>query len=218
MKDIIANRRKELGLTQQELAAKLRISAKVVSKWETGRSLPDTSMLLDLSKVLEISVNELLDFNEQQKQDAKEISLTEAETKFKNLFIITMAIQLIAAILIGVGRILRERMQYYGSEGEETLYYILIVLGVLIEIGALSYYLVARNNLFDKYPSCMEIDKKYIDRLLLCTYILVLAITMIFVVYHGLSDVEQLITLLIFACIFSIPFIACYIWNKKRKR
>ena len=60
MKDIIATRRKELGYTQQQLAEKLNISDKVVSKWETGRSLPDTSMLTDLAEVLEISVSELL--------------------------------------------------------------------------------------------------------------------------------------------------------------
>ena len=39
MKDIIATRRKELGYTQQQLAEKLNISDKVVSKWETGGSL-----------------------------------------------------------------------------------------------------------------------------------------------------------------------------------
>lgn len=38
MKDIISKRRKELGLTQQELAEKLFVSDKVISKWETGIS------------------------------------------------------------------------------------------------------------------------------------------------------------------------------------
>lgn len=45
MKDIIAKRRKELGLTQQQLAEKLNISDKVISKWETGKSLPDTAIV-----------------------------------------------------------------------------------------------------------------------------------------------------------------------------
>ena len=38
----IAGRRKELNLTQNELAEKIGVSAKVISKWETGRSIPDT--------------------------------------------------------------------------------------------------------------------------------------------------------------------------------
>lgn len=50
MKDIISRRRKELGMTQQELADKLFISDKVVSKWETGKSIPDTTILIDLAK------------------------------------------------------------------------------------------------------------------------------------------------------------------------
>lgn len=60
MKDIISKRRKELGLTQQALADKLFVSDKVISKWETGKSVPDTSILVELSKVLEISLDELL--------------------------------------------------------------------------------------------------------------------------------------------------------------
>ena len=57
MKDIIVRRRKELGLTQQELADKLFVSDKVISKWETGKSVPDTSILVELANVLGISLN-----------------------------------------------------------------------------------------------------------------------------------------------------------------
>lgn len=60
MKDIISKRRKELGLTQQQLAEKLNVSDKVISKWETGRSLPDTSMLIPLAEALQIPLNELM--------------------------------------------------------------------------------------------------------------------------------------------------------------
>ena len=52
--------RKEKGLTQRELAERLNISEKTVSKWETGKGLPDVGLMLPLSKVLGISVNELL--------------------------------------------------------------------------------------------------------------------------------------------------------------
>lgn len=52
--------RKTQGLTQKELAEKINVSDKTISKWETGASMPDTSILADLCKVLEISVNELV--------------------------------------------------------------------------------------------------------------------------------------------------------------
>lgn len=52
--------RKEKGLTQKELAEIIGMSDKTISKWENGNSLPDTSMLLPLCRVFDISVNELL--------------------------------------------------------------------------------------------------------------------------------------------------------------
>ncbi len=56
----IAERRKMAGLTQMQLAEKLGITDRAVSKWETGKSLPDSSIMLDLCDVLKISVNDLL--------------------------------------------------------------------------------------------------------------------------------------------------------------
>ena len=56
----IAEKRKERNLTQMELAEKLGITDRAVSKWETGRSLPDASVMLALCGVLNISVNDLL--------------------------------------------------------------------------------------------------------------------------------------------------------------
>lgn len=56
----IAKRRRDLNMTQMQLADKLYISDKAVSKWETGKSMPDVSIMLELSKILGISVQELL--------------------------------------------------------------------------------------------------------------------------------------------------------------
>ncbi len=52
--------RKEKGLTQMQLAEKLNITNRAVSKWETGKSMPDVSLMLDLCSILGITVNELL--------------------------------------------------------------------------------------------------------------------------------------------------------------
>ena len=56
----IAQCRKEHLMTQKQLAEKLSISDKAVSKWETGKSMPDNAILLELCQILEINVNELL--------------------------------------------------------------------------------------------------------------------------------------------------------------
>ena len=55
----IAACRKEQGLTQADLAEKLGITDRAVSKWETGRSMPDASIMLELCNLLKININEL---------------------------------------------------------------------------------------------------------------------------------------------------------------
>lgn len=56
----IAEKRKEKGMTQKELARQLGIGDKAVSKWECGRGMPDNSIMLPLCDFLGINVNELL--------------------------------------------------------------------------------------------------------------------------------------------------------------
>ena len=56
----IAERRKLKNLTQAQLAERLNITDRAVSKWENGRSLPDSSIMLELCEMLEITVNDLL--------------------------------------------------------------------------------------------------------------------------------------------------------------
>ena len=56
----IASCRKEQGMTQAVLAEKLGISDRAVSKWETGRSMPDSGIMLKLCDLLKTNVNELL--------------------------------------------------------------------------------------------------------------------------------------------------------------
>lgn len=56
----ILNCRKEKGLTQEQLAEKLGVTSKSISRWENGKTMPDYSLLKDLCNELNINVNELL--------------------------------------------------------------------------------------------------------------------------------------------------------------
>ena len=56
----IAECRKKKNMTQAELAEKLNITDRAISKWETGKGMPDSSIMLELCNELDISVNELL--------------------------------------------------------------------------------------------------------------------------------------------------------------
>ena len=83
----IASCRKECGYTQASLGEKLGITDRAVSKWETGKSIPDASIMLELCNLLKISVNELLTGEhiamENYKEKAEENLLELQEKKVK---------------------------------------------------------------------------------------------------------------------------------------
>ena len=58
--NFISTQRKELGMTQKELAEKINVTDKAISKWERGAGLPDISMLEPLAEALEINLAELM--------------------------------------------------------------------------------------------------------------------------------------------------------------
>ena len=68
----IAELRKEKGFTQKELAENLMVTDKAISRWETGKGLPDTSLLKPLGDVLGVSVTELLSGKKIEEVDMKE--------------------------------------------------------------------------------------------------------------------------------------------------
>lgn len=79
----IASLRKEKGLTQQELGAKLFVTDKAVSKWERGLSLPDITLLTKLAEVLEVDLTEILQGTKSvHKKDINKI-LEEEKNKIK---------------------------------------------------------------------------------------------------------------------------------------
>ena len=106
----IATERKSKKLTQAKLAEKLFVSEKTVSKWENGKGIPDTSLLLNLCEILNVSLNELLSGeriikeNKQQNNNilldmAKEIELKN-KTIWKSMWVI-MTVSIIA-LFIGI--------------------------------------------------------------------------------------------------------------------
>ena len=68
----IAYCRKEKNMTQEELAQKLHLTDKAISKWENGRCLPDLSILEPLSKTLDVSINEILSGEKIKEEELKD--------------------------------------------------------------------------------------------------------------------------------------------------
>lgn len=103
----IAKCRKEKKLTQAQLAEKLNITDRAVSKWETGKSMPDSSIMLELCEILGITVNELLSGEEidmesyEKKADENLISLKRKdENNMTRNVIISMLFS--TTLLIGI--------------------------------------------------------------------------------------------------------------------
>lgn len=105
----IAGKRKNLGLTQKQLAEKIGMSDKSVSKWERGICLPDVSLYFDLCSLLGISVNEFLagedivHENIEKKSEENIISVvTDSKRKQKSLKYIICALLVISIVTTGV--------------------------------------------------------------------------------------------------------------------
>ena len=79
----VATLRKEKGLTQSELAEKLNISNKAISRWETGEGYPEITILTSLAKELGVTVDELLNYSQAEAGISKGFT-EEVHEEFKN--------------------------------------------------------------------------------------------------------------------------------------
>ena len=101
----IAECRKKNNLTQMQLAEKLNITDRAISKWENGKAMPDSSIMLDLCAELKISVNELLsgevikmeNYNEKVEKNLLEI-VKQKEESDKRL----LTMEIVIGVLISI--------------------------------------------------------------------------------------------------------------------
>ncbi len=156
----IAQCRKKQKLTQEQLAEKLNLTYKAVSKWECGKGLPDASIMMDLCTFLDITVNDLFCGEKIDKEkfidtaDENLIKIKLQEEKFKkelkiiqNCFI-AFSIILVSIALITFG--IHLYMNYTNSESYNgKLFDILLPINVALALlfGFISYII----NFREKY-------------------------------------------------------------------
>lgn len=103
----IAERRKKEELTQAQLAERLNITDRAVSKWETGRSLPDPSLMPELCEILHITINDLFSgevvsmdkYNEQMEKNLLDLAKQKEEAD-KRLLRIEIVLGIISAFVL----------------------------------------------------------------------------------------------------------------------
>ena len=160
----IAELRKEKNMTQQELADKLNITDRAISHWENGRSMPDAGVILELCKILNINVNELLSakkIKEEKYNERAEVSLLEMrreiETQNKriltlNKIIINLAI--IIFVVIGLAATFIEMSMLIRN------IIFAVDLFMLILIGFFTLNILQKTG----YYECQECKHQYIPR------------------------------------------------------
>ena len=157
----IANCRKEKNITQEELAEKLFITDRAVSKWERGLSLPDADKMLDLCNILDINVNELLngeriDMKENNKKvDELLVELAKQDELNNRRMLMDMWILVIAAVIFYVGIVI---LAAY-TLGEGTLFEIIMCVSTIIFVAIAFYALKLEINA--GYYQCKNCHHKF---------------------------------------------------------
>ena len=131
----IADCRREKSLTQSQLAEKLNITDRAVSKWETGRAMPDSSIMLELCDILDITVTDLLNGErvESNRPDINEAQLLEAvkekQQADKRLLLIEIFLGVLAVAILLASCIVAAYVPM-----EDWLKFTIIAVGAVIAI------------------------------------------------------------------------------------
>ena len=158
----IATRRKAQNLTQMQLAEKLGITDRAVSKWETGKTLPDATLMLDLCGILGISVNDLLtgevvtmeNYNENMEKNLLE-ALEAKQKADKNLLNLEIVVGMMCVIILLGLVIFASFMQL-----EEWLRVVLILIGLVPFLVALPFLLKIEQTA--GYYACAKCGHRYV--------------------------------------------------------
>lgn len=158
----IAERRKAQNLTQMQLAEKLGITDRAVSKWENGKALPDATIMLELCGILGISVNDLLtgevvtmeNYNEKMEKNLLE-ALEAKQKADKNLLNLEVLVGIMCvAILLGLTAF-ASFMQM-----EEWLRVVLILIGLVPFLVALPFLIKIEQTA--GYYECAKCGHRYV--------------------------------------------------------
>ena len=158
----IAKCRKNNNMTQMQLAEKLGITDRAISKWENGRALPDASLMLDLCKELKITVNDLLsgevvkmnEYNERSEHNLVEM-VKQKERQDKTLLSIEILVGVLCVAVFFALVIFASYVQM-----EEWQRIVLILIGLMPLLIATPFMLKIEQTA--GYYQCAKCGHKYV--------------------------------------------------------
>lgn len=150
----IADLRKEQKLTQKDLAEKLNVSDKVISRWETGASLPDVEMMKKLSQVFGVTIAELYDALDEDDGNADEKDNYERIWQYYDYERIWKYRRstIIASALFCIATLLAVFVIWFAAVGNETnwqleIWLVLLSLDIVIACVSIIWEIVATASL-----------------------------------------------------------------------
>ena len=158
----IADCRKKANLTQMQLAEMLGITDRAISKWETGKSLPDSSIMLALCKILGITVNDLLsgevvtmeDYNKELENKLIEI-VKQKEEADRRLLTLEIIIGVLCVIILLVSTGIASFLQL-----EEWIRVLIIFAGLIPFLVALPFLIKIEQSA--GYYECKKCGHRYV--------------------------------------------------------
>ena len=161
----IAERRKEQNLTQMQLAEKLGVTDRAVSKWERGKAMPDSSIMLELCALLKITVNELLsgeninmeNYNEELEKNLLE-AVKQKEQADKRLLRLEVVIGVICVLVLLTACIVAAYVEL-----EEWQRILIVIAGLVPLIIAFPFMLKIEQ--VAGYYECKECGHRYVPTL-----------------------------------------------------
>lgn len=156
--NFIKQKRKELGITQDKLAEKLFVTEKAISRWETGRGTPDISLLLPLSKELNIEVSELLNGEENKKpKDNIEQLLEYNEITKNNRFNVQFKLVVFFYVLSILSFLFYLRFEF--DPNVELNYFIRLFIMVIASVFVIIGNKIYGNNYVEKIQDKKKVKK-----------------------------------------------------------
>ena len=184
--NFIKAKRKELGITQDELAEKLFVTEKAISRWETGRGTPDISLLLPLSKELNIDVSELLngEENKKSKNDVEQLIEYNEITK-ANKYNFQFKLTIFFYILSILSFLFYLRFEY--DPNIEVNYFMRLLIIVIASIFVIIGNKIYSNNYVEKLEDKKKVKK--LSQIIIFVYYIILLFNMvIFARYNSINS------------------------------
>ena len=163
--------RKEQNITQEQLAEQFNVSARTISRWETGHNMPDISLLVEISEFFDVSIPEIINgerksetMNEEVKEVAEKLSDYAGEEKIniikniRNLSVIGVVAVIISYVLESAGISLQNGIPGKIFSYCETLVPVTVIMIAFYSTGLMNkIHKKRKSSVLDNFPKAIRI-------------------------------------------------------------